>query len=236
MNEQVFNLKFVQEVEKHPVLYNCTLPGYSRKDLTEKAWKEVGEAVNLSQGDCKEKWKNLRAVFVRNMKPGPAVKKKKPYYLTEAMQFALPFVKSLTTAVPHHPEVMLDVNEREDGDSEYHTSSQSPKPSTSTFHQSDDSQQCLQPHQPLVDPLAKDIILRKIKLPPNDEDERSYTEYFHAKKARTSTDERNEGIKMFLLSLLPELEEMTDHQLKIFRRRMLQTIDEITNENYPNHF
>lgn len=41
MNEQKINLKFVEEVEKHPVLNNFTLSGYSRKDETEKAWSEV---------------------------------------------------------------------------------------------------------------------------------------------------------------------------------------------------
>jgi hypothetical protein len=48
MNEQVFNLKFIGEVEKHPVLYNYTLVGYSRKDGTEKAWCEVGKEVQLT--------------------------------------------------------------------------------------------------------------------------------------------------------------------------------------------
>jgi len=48
MNEQKINLKLVEEVEKHPVLYNFTLSGYSRKDETEKAWSEVGRSVNMS--------------------------------------------------------------------------------------------------------------------------------------------------------------------------------------------
>jgi len=48
MNEQKINLKLVEEVEKHPVLYNFTLSGYSRKDVTEKAWSEVGRSVNIS--------------------------------------------------------------------------------------------------------------------------------------------------------------------------------------------
>jgi len=48
MNEQKLNIKFVEEVEKHPILYNFTLPGYSRKDETEKAWNEVGKTVNMT--------------------------------------------------------------------------------------------------------------------------------------------------------------------------------------------
>lgn len=48
MNEQKINLKLVEEVEKHPVLYNFTLSGYSRKDETEKDWSKVGRSVNMS--------------------------------------------------------------------------------------------------------------------------------------------------------------------------------------------
>ncbi len=43
-----FNIKFVGEVEKHPELYDNRIPGYSRKDLTEKAWGEIGHEMNLS--------------------------------------------------------------------------------------------------------------------------------------------------------------------------------------------
>jgi len=41
MGDQKVNIELVQEVEKYPVLYDFTLPGYSRRDETEKAWNEV---------------------------------------------------------------------------------------------------------------------------------------------------------------------------------------------------
>lgn len=41
MNDQEQNLKFDGEVVKHKELYNYKLPGYPRKDITEKAWQEV---------------------------------------------------------------------------------------------------------------------------------------------------------------------------------------------------
>ena len=43
----------------------------------------------------------------------------------------------------------------------------------------------------------------------------------------TSTNENPR--KMFLLSLLPEINDMTENQMKIFRRKVLQLIDEISN-------
>jgi len=54
----------------------------------------------ISAAECKEKWRNLRTVFMRKIKPPPsgAGAKKKAYYLENAMHFCLPFIK--TSAPP----------------------------------------------------------------------------------------------------------------------------------------
>jgi len=52
----------------------------------------------VTAAECKERWKNIRAVFVRNMKPaksGAGAKTKRPYYLMESMQFTVPYIKAL---------------------------------------------------------------------------------------------------------------------------------------------
>ncbi|KAJ8942854.1 hypothetical protein NQ314_009916 [Rhamnusium bicolor] len=41
-------IKLVGEIEKHECLYNYKLAEYSRKDVTEKAWREVATKTNLS--------------------------------------------------------------------------------------------------------------------------------------------------------------------------------------------
>lgn len=59
----------------------------------------------------KEKWKNLRTTFVRSMKiPASGSRTKKPYYLNDAMQFTVPFIK--TNAVPsgNLPPISLEEN------------------------------------------------------------------------------------------------------------------------------
>ncbi|XP_028136200.2 uncharacterized protein LOC114330948 [Diabrotica virgifera virgifera] len=121
--DQALNIKLVQEVEKHPCLYNYTLNEYSRKDITENAWNDIGRELNLTGNECKDKWKNLRAVFVRHMKSAPSgsSKSKKPYYLTDAMQFALPYVKVLNSVtsvnLPKRAEEELcDDQEEENSD------------------------------------------------------------------------------------------------------------------------
>lgn len=55
--------------------------------------------MHVLVNECKEKWRNLRTTFVRRMKESKSGSKaKKPYYLNEAMQFTIPFVK--TCAIP----------------------------------------------------------------------------------------------------------------------------------------
>lgn len=60
--------------------------------------------------ECKEKWRNLRTVFTRKMKT-PASgsgRKKKAYYLSDAVQFSVPFIKTLvpssTGNLPEKPQ------------------------------------------------------------------------------------------------------------------------------------
>lgn len=48
MSDPASNIQFVQTVEKYPILYNYTLSNYSNKLETEKAWKEVGTAFNMT--------------------------------------------------------------------------------------------------------------------------------------------------------------------------------------------
>lgn len=65
----------------------------------------------FSASECKERWKNLRSVFVRNLKPPPSgsnSKKKKPYYPMEAMQFALPFVKTNMPTAPQNMPLVYE--------------------------------------------------------------------------------------------------------------------------------
>lgn len=70
-------------------------------------------------------------------------------------------------------------------------------------------------------------------------------EYFKAKKARIQANQaesssqkidRQQGLKMFLLSLIPELEELGDSQIILFKRRVFGIIDEISTSQYQPHF
>jgi hypothetical protein len=43
-----FNIKYVQQIEKYPELYNYTLKSYSKRNITEKAWSEEASEIKLT--------------------------------------------------------------------------------------------------------------------------------------------------------------------------------------------
>jgi hypothetical protein len=189
------------------------------------------------------------------MKPAPSgsrSKKKKPRYLAEAMQFAVPYIKALSMATGNLPNVPLEEDQQfRDIDTEESIAVQDsvplspsqplppppppPRP-TPVMLQPDENFQTEQQCQPMSASCPKS------KLGLNDDVDRTFVEYFQAKKARivgtpghnTSQNQRNEALKMFLLSMLPDLELMTDEQIRQFKRKSLQTIDNMLSQHsYP---
>lgn len=196
--------------------------------------------------ECKERWKNLRAVFVRHIKPPPSGthgKAKKPYYLAEAMQFTLPYIKALGAPFPGNlpdiPEQAQNIPEPAEEDEESQSEAptvqpSSPPPPPPPAQQPITSSQREEAHLPQVmltdtaDSRSKKIARKSQKRTLTDVDN-SFMEYLNAKKKKvaTTSNESSQAKKMFLLGLLPELEPMTDTQMRLFRRKVLQLIDEI---------
>lgn len=165
------------------------------------------------------------------MKPPPSgAGRRKTYYLTEAMQFCLPYIKTLNPPslgnlppppnTPNEtPEFEGDVSDVDDTMDSSRTVS-TPPPSTYST-----------PTTPI---RAKRNTSKK-----KEDVDKCVAEYFKVKKsiaelqankdASLSVDKK-ESLRMFLLSLIPELEELSDNQIKLFKRKVFQVIDEISNE------
>lgn len=218
--------------------------------------------------DCKDRWKNLQAVFVRHMEYGPpatsgvGAKKKNSYYLETAMNFAIPYLMPLRNSAKNMPVIpQQDRNTQFDDDNE-----------SSVFGQNSQSSESRQPsvNQPsampqlLPLPLLPSILLpmkpqsqgtlteqrtqqaSKMAIPKcerrNDAVGSTFLEYSQVKKSEPETtpqkDEssnpRSEALRMFLLSMLPDIESMTDIQVRQFKRRCLQAMDDILSP-LPQH-
>ncbi|KAL0868352.1 hypothetical protein ABMA27_007871 [Loxostege sticticalis] len=226
MNDQRINIRFVQEVERHPCLYNYTLPEYSRKDVTQRAWNAVGKIFNLSESESKEKWKNLRAVFVRHMKPSS--KNKKPYYLADAMKFTIPYIKVLNgnTTGDFPQEAVEVVMEQEDNEEAEEYQYLSPQASSTYINIAPSPMSSYSPRP--TDETTNSPPKNHRKRNPSAVDE-SILNYFKTKAAKlqNQTEDRDDPKRMFLLSLLPDLKAMSDSQTRTFKRRVLALVDEI---------
>ncbi|KAF9417494.1 hypothetical protein HW555_005417 [Spodoptera exigua] len=227
MSEQQINIKFVKEVQKYPILYNFELPSYSRRDVSDEAWREVGKAMSMTPSACRERWRNLRAVFMRTMKaPPPRVTgKKKPYYLADVMQFVVPFMRPIAMA-----EAAKDKQK---------------KNQTLECKEGDNQPIEVEIEHIKVEPVEQEEDSDEWG-PSSVEEEREGTP--HARK-QSMQDERpqqinkmaklqpsstvtldSDHVKSFLNSLLPELHEMSSRQFKHFKRRVLLLIDDIMTE------
>jgi len=212
----------------------------------------------VTAAECKERWKNIRAVFVRNMKPaksGAGAKTKRTYFLMESMQFTVPYIKALGSPSGNLP---IPPEEKEDKESEKNDSSaneenvvepqnsfqQPPTPSLSYL--SSPSPTPL--HTTEMSQIKKNATLKSESLPSNlpnrkrgfkNPVDKAFLEYFETKKARAlnlsdhmNQDPKTEGLKMFLLSMLPDLLKMSDEGVRLFKRRALQSVDDILSHGF----
>jgi len=58
-DDPVFNVKFVELVEKQACLWNYTHPGYSKKEEVQKAWQHVANEIKDTGISISNKYKNI---------------------------------------------------------------------------------------------------------------------------------------------------------------------------------
>lgn len=178
---------------------------------------------------CEEKWKNLRTVFVRTNKSAPsgsARKSKKPYYLNEHLQFLLPYVKpstDLTTSgnllpTPDH-DILLENNEQSDTEDQDEDLVQQEQYFSDKII-SKNHEEVRSPEE-----QTKGTKKRKSELSQADQ---SFIDFVKMKKTKMCGEDPR---RMYLLSLLPDINAMTDKQMRMFKRKVSDVIDDILNEN-----
>lgn len=191
--------KFVQLVEMFPCLYNSQVPDYARKDVTESAWTEVANEMNWTVPECKEKWKNIRNGFVRSLKPKLTgyTNCKKKYYLHEEMQFVMPYLK---------PAIFAEAGII---------------PAPECMLTEEDRPVDIKPLEDHDDdkPLVKKP--KKLRLKEKN-DNKMFPEWCQNKQ---EIDENPR--KLFLVSLLPDVDKLSDEQMSAFRIKVLMLLEEI---------
>ncbi|XP_055594006.1 uncharacterized protein LOC129745133 [Uranotaenia lowii] len=87
VNEEVF----VSEIKKRPVLYNTHLKDYKRFSGRHEAWSEVAAAVNLSENECKKRWRSLRDSFMKVVR-NKDEEERKSWIHYRLLEFLMPYI------------------------------------------------------------------------------------------------------------------------------------------------
>ncbi|XP_054286080.1 uncharacterized protein LOC129002362 [Macrosteles quadrilineatus] len=226
MADICFQGKLAEAVENHPCLYDFHLKEYSNRDKVQRAWEKVAQELNSSVKECKDSWRNMRIVFTRNLKlpPSGAKAKKKPWPLLQAMMFLKPYVTAKgidqPSNLPSLPPTAADSSAAEE-------------------ERVDDVLPLLEePAEEGIEETNKGIeagsscTIGKKKTTPHHPPKKTVKpvnadevvlDYINSKKKVVSENPR----KQFLLSILPDVEDMTVPQFKKFRRDVLNLIDQI---------
>ncbi|XP_049881918.1 uncharacterized protein LOC126377906 [Pectinophora gossypiella] len=196
---------FVKEVEKHPCIYNQTLPEYSNRTETKRAWEEIAKNLQCKESDCREKWRKIRIAFTRSLKQMKSgATGIRPYYLYDHLTFILPFCKTIDEQITQpvspeeseeeHEDVIYLKTDLEDYSDNLHNSETSDTPMKTVRRH--EKYICEDDHKGIL------------------------------KRRRTEHLEDNPR-KMFLLSILPDIEAFTDEEMRVFRRKIVTCIDTI---------
>ncbi|XP_045775720.1 uncharacterized protein LOC123874436 [Maniola jurtina] len=204
------NIVLAQSVAKFPCLYKSDSIEYLRKPLTERAWLKISKETNLTVQECKERWKHLRYGLVRSLRPSRHGLAKKKYYLHNNMKFLIPYLG--TSGTNSNEKTIQHDEEFEDFHDEVHENPLEDDKFNMTH---------------VVETYISDDEESINKKPKINETQHNHVE--HENQTQPYTFEEDPR-RMFLLSLLPEIADFSENQMKTFRRRIYGLLDEINKD------
>lgn len=195
--------------------------------------------------ECKDSWRSLRIVFIRNIKQPPSGSKgkKKKWIFLDNMMFLRPYLnvkpETLCSNLPSPSPQIMEVGEEVEVNSEI-------------CYVVDDChnvelQDCVQTIENIsTEPSCSNTAKKRTAAPAPtsslghpinnkkkkqmSEADKVVVEYIKNKTTNNSGDNHK---KQFLLSLLPDLEEMDAVSFRLFRMETLKTIDKILSSIGP---
>ncbi|XP_004525094.1 uncharacterized protein LOC101455795 [Ceratitis capitata] len=106
--DQKFNIRLVETVKKYPVIYNCNIEGYKKRPcilLRQIAWKSIGKELNCDPLALQKKWMHYRTHFSQMMRQKQRGEYTSPYYLSEHLQFLIPYLKNTNESVASNTSI-----------------------------------------------------------------------------------------------------------------------------------
>ncbi|XP_012157046.1 uncharacterized protein LOC105664860 isoform X1 [Ceratitis capitata] len=115
--DQKLNIRLVQAVEKYSIIYNTAIKGFNRKRnirAREAAWKTIGEELKCDESKLKIKWQTFRSYLNRIEREKRKGKHVQKYYLHDHIQFLLPYLKSSQNKTYNKEETGVNEYDSED--------------------------------------------------------------------------------------------------------------------------
>lgn len=109
VNEEMF----VNEIKKRPILYNTYLKDYKKFSIRHEAWAEVALAINLSESECKKRWRSLRDAFMKVVR-NRNEEERKTWLHYRLLEFLLPYIGNRTRRPSKAVELMDELGNDED--------------------------------------------------------------------------------------------------------------------------
>nr|XP_023015791.1 uncharacterized protein LOC111505243 [Leptinotarsa decemlineata] len=220
-------------------------------------YKNMNMTFFVTVQECKEKWRNIRSSFLRSMKaPASGSKSKKPYYLKDYLQFILPYVKPVnnvenTGNVPEPPpEISNEDNSSANVASDSVLNNNHNENSQTASYNSEDETNQSEPvmtqqqkpvHQLPVTPASTAFQTCRYRKRQVTEGEKTFVDYLKAKTrkvqdgANSDSKPKTSHMHHFLLSLLPDLESMTEEQQRNIKLRIMILIDAVKSNHLQSH-
>ncbi|XP_044755433.1 uncharacterized protein LOC123314311 [Coccinella septempunctata] len=239
-DDMSLNKLFVKEVEKRRCLYDYTFQDYSNKDLQDRSWQEIADVVGSTVHECKSRWKNLRAGLTRYLSRPltlSGARYVKKYYLFDDLQFILPFIRA------RHRTAMNDGADLDQSDGNPHVAENDEEVSQ-------DVDMDIKPHI-LLDDLESNSddythffeqnLRQKKRKPVHNNHHMEEVPRVKVPRKTVQNDDVLDLLKNcvsespresnpdldFFRSILPDIADFTPVQKRLFKRKVLQVIDEI---------
>ncbi|XP_004525095.1 uncharacterized protein LOC101455979 isoform X2 [Ceratitis capitata] len=255
--DQKFHVRLAQAVEKYPVIYNTTIRGFHRKRCSrarEEAWKTIAGELECDVLKLKKKWKAFRSSLnLKERKNREGIHAQK-YYLHDHIKYLIPYLNT-------KGKKKKNIEKEEEEEEEYEDRNESDLDLSDIEYEIvdeiDDADQDKMSFKDHDSSLGEEIItdepVEKASNPRSSpkrsnnatnngavSTSKQSTPLSMAAQAASSSignaafeESANSEIakRHYLFSLLPDLQEMSNSQMRHFKCRVIGLIDEILKEN-----
>ncbi|XP_004525092.1 uncharacterized protein LOC101455444 [Ceratitis capitata] len=245
---QKFNIRLVQTVKKYPIIYNPNLKGYKDTNRKNKVWEYIAKQFNTEPELLKTKWKWIHLGLRKKLRTMELGKYVRPYYLYEHLKFLLPYMKNVKEPVAFMKRIKYEESDEEQdrgGENSPEQNVDQNETAEGIYDNEGDPLNCDYDEDDIYSPntVKRDF---HVSIPADGQARKSnavqnstITCTPSRSLASTSTGNAECGevaasrkAKIeFLNSILPDLNEMSSSQMRLFKSRVLQLVDKILREN-----